>query len=102
MKTFEFKDRKGRTYTLTLNLRKVRELQTKTPIDITSEADWQRLMSSRLDQLTYIWFLVDDQADAYGLDVDKWELAMYGEGIASGAVNAPVSYTHLTLPTITE
>ena len=88
MKTFRFKDRKAREYTLSLNLRTVREMQKKLPIDITSEADWQNLMASRADQLTYIWYLVEDQADAYGLDVDKWEQAMYGEGVASAACDA--------------
>lgn len=83
-----FEDHKGNRYVIALTLKRVREIRAKTAIDIMNEQDWQGLACSRSDQLAYIWWTIADQAASHGLNLESWEEAMSGKGVAGVACDA--------------
>lgn len=84
----KFTDANGREYTVSLTLGSAREVRSKFAIDVFNENDWTKLMSSLLDRLTYVWWLVKDQADAFGVGIDDFDRALCGGDHADQASDA--------------
>lgn len=84
----KFTDANGREYTVSLTLGSVREVRNKFAIDVFNDNDWTKLMSSLLDRLTYVWWLVKDQADAFGVGIEDFDRALCGGDHADQASDA--------------
>lgn len=84
----KFTDANGREYTVSLTLGSAREVRSKFAIDVFNENDWTKLMASLLDRLTYVWWLVKDQADAFGVSIDDFDRSLCGGDHADKASDA--------------
>jgi len=85
-----FTDNTGRKWTLELTLGRAREIRGKLNLDVFNESDWQILMSSILDRLTYSFYVVKDQALELGVTIDDFEAAVMGDGISDQVSDALV------------
>ena len=83
-----FTDNQGNDWTLELTLGKAREVRGKLNIDLFNEADWQTLMSSLLDRLTFVFYLVAEQARERNVSIDDFDRALIGPGIPDRASDA--------------
>jgi hypothetical protein len=81
----QFKDNQGRQYTVAMTLGKMRDIRGRYACDVFNSDDWQRVCASLAERLAVLWFIIADQAESYGLDLDAWETALQGEGIATEA-----------------
>ena len=84
----KFTDSNGKEYTVELTLGKTREVRGKFAIDLFNENDWTKLMASLLDRLTYVWWLIKPQADAFGVSIDDFDHALCGGEYADQASDA--------------
>lgn len=84
----KFADKHGNEYTIEMTLGSTRFVRSKFNIDLLNEEDWTRLLGSLLDRVTYVWWLVKDQATEYGLDIDKFDASLMGEGLADSVSDA--------------
>lgn len=85
-----FTDNTGRKWTLELTLGRAREIRGKLNLDVFNESDWQVLMSSILDRLTYAFYVVKDQALELGVTIDDFEAAVMGDGVSDQVSDALV------------
>lgn len=85
-----FTDNTGRKWTLELTLGRAREIRGKLNLDVFNESDWQILMSSILDRLTYAFYVVKDQALELGVTIDDFEAAVMGDGVSDQVSDALV------------
>lgn len=83
-----FNDRNGNVWTVALTLGRVREVRSKFALDVLNENDWTRLMSSLLDRLTYVWWLVKEQADARNISIDAFDQSLCSGDYAEKASDA--------------
>ena len=83
-----FTDNQGNEWTLELTLGRARAIRGKLNLDLFNESDWQTLMSSLLDRLTYVFYLVSDQASERGVSIDDFDRALVGPGIPDQASDA--------------
>jgi len=83
-----FTDNQGNEWTLELTLGRARAIRGKLNLDLFNESDWQTLMSSLLDRLTYVFYLVSDQASERGVSIDDFDRALIGPGIPDQASDA--------------
>jgi len=83
-----FTDNQGNEWTLELTLGRARAIRGKLNLDLFNETDWQTLMSSLLDRLTYVFYMVADQASERGVSIDDFDRALIGSGIPDNASDA--------------
>ena len=83
-----FTDNQGNEWTLELTLGRARAIRGKLNLDLFNETDWQTLMSSLLDRLTYVFYMVADQASERGVSIDAFDRLLTGPGIADKASDA--------------
>ena len=83
-----YTDNTGREYTLALTLGKARQLRANTGIDVTNPQDVPNIINSLATRLVMVWWLVADQCQQYGLDMDRFEEALQGDGVADNVGDA--------------
>lgn len=83
-----FHDNAKRQYQITMTLGKFRRIREVYPVDVFEHSCWQGITSSLTERLALTWYLVADQAESFGLDLDQWELALQGKGIANAVSEA--------------
>ncbi len=84
----QFQDNAGRTYTVSMTLGKFRAIREVYPVDVFEQQSWTAICGSLTERLAILWYLVQDQAESFGLDLDGWERALMGPGIANQASEA--------------
>lgn len=83
MKTF--KDNVGQQWNLALTLERVRNARERIGIDLLHPAQYQYLISSLTERLTYLFLLCEDQAKEAKIDAEDFEKRLYGDGFADQA-----------------
>jgi hypothetical protein len=71
-----------------MTLGRMRKIRERYACDVFNSDDWKKVCNSLAERLAMVWWLVQDQAESYGLDLDAWELSLQGDGIATGAGDA--------------
>ncbi|QDV44368.1 hypothetical protein Enr13x_42330 [Stieleria neptunia] len=91
MKTF--KDNMGQQWTVALSLQRVRAIRERIGIDLFHPTQYQYLISSLTERLTYLFLLCEEQAKEASIGADEFEQRLYGDGFADQASIALLAET---------
>lgn len=80
-----FKDNEGQTWNIALSIGKARQISEKVGLDICNQDHHMQVLGSFLDQMTFVFLIVEDQAKKRGVDVDGFELLLEGDDVSTNA-----------------
>ena len=78
-----FKDNEGQTWNLKLTIYKARQISEKIGLDICNQTHHMQVLGSFLDQVAFIFLIVEEQAKSRGVDVDRFDLLLQGDDVST-------------------